>query len=247
MNIRKPVNYSEMYAALDEVVSSKYEQIRMYTLIGQVVSSREEKGAAVAAAEYLQKRCPDIPGVSPRNLRRIRDFYRTCGQDEAALHLAMLIGRTQNVVILEDELTSRERIWYLKQVVAHGCSKKVLAEHIQKEVHLAETLDDLPNTCYTLDNKNILEKYSKEDLVSYPDECASILADRDDGWPVCTGINLCSKGRTPARGCDKRFYGFLIWGNRPICGGSSDYAGLYIRNKKDRVRQINLRTFKNVD
>lgn len=59
MNIRKPVDYSEMYAALDEVISSKYGQMRMYTLIGQVISAREEKGAAVAAAEYLQEHYPD--------------------------------------------------------------------------------------------------------------------------------------------------------------------------------------------
>ena len=55
MNIRKPIDYSEMYAALDKAVTGKYEQMRMYALIGQTVSAREEKGAAVAAAEYLQE------------------------------------------------------------------------------------------------------------------------------------------------------------------------------------------------
>ena len=100
MNIRKPVNYSEMYAALDEVVSSKYEQMRMYTLIGQVISAREEKGAAVAGAEYLQEYYPDISGFSPRNLRRMREFYRTYAHNTDIFNLAMQIGWTKNIVIL---------------------------------------------------------------------------------------------------------------------------------------------------
>ena len=77
MNIRKPIDYSDMYAALDRAVSGDHTQMQMYALIGQAVSSREEKGTAVAVAEYMQERYPDIPGVSPRNLRRMREFYRT--------------------------------------------------------------------------------------------------------------------------------------------------------------------------
>ena len=72
MNIRKPVDYSEMYELLDKALAGMPAQMKLYTLIGQAVSTREEKGAAVAAAEYLQERYPDIYGFSPRNLRRMR-------------------------------------------------------------------------------------------------------------------------------------------------------------------------------
>lgn len=66
MNIRKPVDYSEMYELLDKALAGMPAQMKLYTLIGQAVSTREEKGAAVAAAEYLQERYPDISGFSPR-------------------------------------------------------------------------------------------------------------------------------------------------------------------------------------
>ena len=123
----KRIDYSEMYAALDDAVAGAYSQMQMYARIGKAVASRKEKGAAVVAAEYLQEQCPDIPGFSPRNLRRMRDFYNAYSLDTEALSLAMQIGWTQNVVVLEAELTVQERIWYLKQIAVYGWSKKFLS------------------------------------------------------------------------------------------------------------------------
>ena len=45
--------------------------------IGKVICQRPEKGAAVAAAEFLQANFPDRTGFSPRNVRQIRDFDKT--------------------------------------------------------------------------------------------------------------------------------------------------------------------------
>ena len=60
MNIRKPVDYSTMFEALDSLVQSNLPQMELYREIGRTVSGRPEKGAAVAAAEYLQNAYPDI-------------------------------------------------------------------------------------------------------------------------------------------------------------------------------------------
>lgn len=147
MNIRKPVDYSEMYELLDKALAGMPAQMKLYTLIGQAVSTREEKGAAVAAAEYLQERYPDISGFSPRNLRRMREFYRTYSQSNNALELAMQIGWTQNVVILEAELSMQERVWYIRRVALYGWTKNTLLQMIQNEEHLigysADTVAEL--------------------------------------------------------------------------------------------------------
>ena len=82
MNIRKPTDYSTMFAALD---------------------------AAVAASEYLQAAYPAADGFSPRNVRRMRDFYRMYGDTPELLAAAMRLNWTQNVVIMEAELTMDER------------------------------------------------------------------------------------------------------------------------------------------
>ena len=60
MNIRKPVDYSAMFAA-----------------------------------EYLSAAYPDVPGFSPQNLRRMREFYRAYESGLKVMAEAMSIGWTQ--------------------------------------------------------------------------------------------------------------------------------------------------------
>jgi len=149
MNIRKPVDYSAMFAALDTLMAADLSQMKLYCEIGRLVSGRPEKGAAVAAAEYLCSAYPDIPGFSPRNLRRMREFYRTYERSEAVLAEAMAIGWTQNVVILEAELTLQERIWYIRAVGQFGWSKLELTSKIEEFAHETAALDIVEDLCYS--------------------------------------------------------------------------------------------------
>ncbi|MDE7261948.1 MAG: hypothetical protein K2N78_07835 [Oscillospiraceae bacterium] len=129
MNVRKSVDYSAMFAALDTLMAADLPQTKLYCEIGRLVSNRPEKGAAVAAAEYLCNAYPDASGFSPRNLRRMREFYRTYESVPAVLDKAMTIGWTQNVVILEAELAVQERLWYIRAVRQYGWSKGLLPVH----------------------------------------------------------------------------------------------------------------------
>lgn len=97
------------FMALDELIAASLPQMELYCEIGRLVSGRQEKGAAVAAAEYLHSAHPDVSGFSPRNLRRMRDFYRAYEDVPEIMAEAMPIGWTQNVVILEAELTLQEK------------------------------------------------------------------------------------------------------------------------------------------
>ena len=133
MNIRKNIDYTEMYEALDELMSQQLSQMELYWEIGKAVCRRTEKGAAVMASEYLNKHYPDVKGFSPRSLRRIRDFYRTYENHPALLSRAMKLGWTQNVVIMEADLTMELRGWYLNAAVRFGWSKAQLIEmHTRK-------------------------------------------------------------------------------------------------------------------
>lgn len=116
MNVRKSIDYSELFAALDQAVLSSMPEMELYKEIGKLIVSRHEKGAAVAAAEYLRAEYPDIIGFSSRNVRRMRDFYRAYENDAASLSAAMTIGWSQNAVILDAELTTEERAWYIRAV-----------------------------------------------------------------------------------------------------------------------------------
>ena len=141
MNIRKNIDYTEMYEALDELMSQQLSQMELYWEIGKAVCRRTEKGAAVMASEYLNKHYPDVKGFSPRSLRRIRDFYRTYENHPALLSRAMKLGWTQNMVIMEADLTMELRGWYLKAAVQYGWSKTMLGEKIAEQAHLEIVLD----------------------------------------------------------------------------------------------------------
>ena len=157
MNIRKNIDYSEMYAAIDDVMEKNISQMELYCSIGQTVAARSEKGAAVMAAEYIASRYPDARGFSPRNLRRMRDYYRTYENHPSLLSLSMELGWTQNVVIMEADLTMDLREWYLRAVVQLGWSKAELIEKIADSAHEKIVLDIEQDVC---DNLNIA-KHSK--------------------------------------------------------------------------------------
>ena len=149
MNVRKPVDYGTMYRELAAILARNLPQMDEIYAIGKVISQRPEKGAAVAAAEFLQAKFPDRTGFSPRNVRRMRVFYKTYENDQTLLRLAMKIGWTLNVVIMEAELTREIRKWYLEQARERQWSKAVLLEKLASAAHLEKLLDADADTCYT--------------------------------------------------------------------------------------------------
>ena len=163
MNVRKPVNYGTMYRELAAILAQNLSQMDEVCAIGKAISQRSEKGAAVAAAEFLQANFPDRTGFSPRNVRRMRDFYRTYENDEQLLRLAKKIGWTLNVVIMEAELTRDERKWYLEQAREQQWSKTVLQKAIKNNelsTHESFTVDETETTCTKNEMKKLTTRYS---------------------------------------------------------------------------------------
>ena len=115
-------------------------------------ATRPEKGTAVAAAEYLHAAYPDVPGFSPRNLRRMRDFYRAYEDTPEVMAEGMAIGWTQNTIILEAELTVQEKLWYIRAVQQFGWSKMELIGQIASLAHRKIALDVTAEVCYTVEN-----------------------------------------------------------------------------------------------
>ena len=141
MNIRKETDYSTMFAALDAAVTAGLPQIELYRRIGEIICKRTEKGAAVAAAKYLAEKHPEMAGFSPRNVRRMRDFWRMYGDTPELLAEVILLNWTQNVVIMEAELTMTERRWYIRQAAEGDLSKTELLRMIESAAHSEIPLD----------------------------------------------------------------------------------------------------------
>ena len=162
MNIRKPTDYTAMFAALDALMAAQLPQMELYCEIGRVVSGRSEKGAAVAASEYLQAAYPTTEGFSPRNLRRMRAFYAAYEASPEIMRLAMNLGWTQNVAILERCGSSEERAWYIRAVLRFGWKKAKLLAAIESQAWLHSSLDEQAVSCYTGEKEATQESESDE-------------------------------------------------------------------------------------
>ena len=149
MNIRKPTDYTTMFAALDALMAAQLPQMELYREIGRVVSGRVEKGAAIAASEYLQAAYPAAEGFSPRNLRRMRAFYVAYEESPEIMRLAMDLGWTRNVAILERCGSNEERAWYIRAVLHFGWKTAKLLAAIESQAWLHSSLDEQAISCYT--------------------------------------------------------------------------------------------------
>ena len=169
MNIRKTVDYSTMFATLEAVMEAELPQMELYCEIGKAVCTRSEKGAAVAAAEFLKEQYPDMTGFSPRNVRRMRDFWQLYSDMPELLGEALRLNWTQNVVIMETELTAEERRWYIQQAAAQNLSKSELLRMIEDSAHLESVLDEKVDVWYNESNDEISERTQyEEDPVYLP-------------------------------------------------------------------------------
>ena len=167
MNVRKPVDYGTMHRELTAILAQNLPQMEEVYAIGKAISQRPEKGAAVAAAEFLQANFPDRTGFSPRNVRRMRDFYKIYENDQTLLRLAMKIGWTLNVVIMESELTMDARCWYLQKANVGGLSKAELLRMIESAAHLEISLDESKQDWYTKENDECSERMQCEEYPVY--------------------------------------------------------------------------------
>ena len=215
MNIRKPIDYSSMYVALDRLMVEELPQVELYFEIGRAVCARTEKGAAVAASEYLQGAYPETVGFSPRNLRRMREFFRIYENIPELRRLAMKISWTQNVVILEAELTMEERAWYLRAAEQFSWSKKELADQIRASAHLESALDDAEGMCYTEREETVQECEKQDDKDTF---CVSWKYLQKPNGRVCDE-KLGEKGRIGA-GIPHRISGYQPGGDRQSCVSS---------------------------
>ena len=163
MNIRKPTDYTAMFTTLDTLMAAHLPQMELYCEIGRVVSGRAEKGAAVAASEYLQAAYPAADGFSPRNVRRMRAFYTTYEEFPEIIRLAMNLGWTRNVAILEGCGSSEERAWYIRAVLHFGWKKAKLLAAIESQAWLHSTLDEQAVSCYTEEKEAMQESESDEE------------------------------------------------------------------------------------
>ena len=100
----------------------------------------------------------ELTAILAQNLPQMDEiFYRTYENDQTLLRLAMKIGWTLNVVIMESELTMDARCWYLQKANVGGLSKAELLRMIESAAHLEISLDESKQDWYTKENDECSE------------------------------------------------------------------------------------------
>ena len=144
-----PLSYAEFLSTLKERIRTaqvkaalavNLELVILYWNIGREILSRQrvegwgtkviEKLAADLHSEF-----PDMQGFSPRNLKYMRAFA-DAWPDEAIVQQAVAqIPWGHNVRILDLVKDPAERLWYVRQTVQNGWSRKVLVIQIESGLY----------------------------------------------------------------------------------------------------------------
>lgn len=107
------------------------ELMALYAEIGMCICEQGEKAYVMHLAQTLAEQFPLYKGFSPRNLRRMRDFYRTYENSPALMMRAQSLNWTQNTVILECCETDEQRAFYICLAAKQNLSKLALMKVIE--------------------------------------------------------------------------------------------------------------------
>ena len=99
----------------------------------------------------------------------------------------MTIGWTQNVVILEAELTLQEREWYIQAVGQFRWPKLELQRKIAANAHQEIVLDFTDDICYTKEKPINMECTVDDENPLYLQEPDGRVRDEKPGWKNWTG------------------------------------------------------------
>lgn len=124
--------YAETDAPTDRAL------MQLYTVMGAQICAQGEKAFVMHLAEALAKQFPQRKGFSPRNLRRMRDFYHFYKNSPLLMAQAMELGWTQNTMILECCETNEQRSFYMRLAAEKQLSKLALAKAIGENLFEAQ-------------------------------------------------------------------------------------------------------------
>ena len=92
----------------------------------------------------------------------MRVFYAAYEESPEIIRLAMSLGWTRNVAILEGCDSNEERSWYIRAVLCFGWKKGKLLEAIESQAWLHSSLDAQAISCYT-EEKEISQENECDD------------------------------------------------------------------------------------
>ena len=125
------------------VVSANSAMVLLYWDIGQLIVQRQATqgwGTKVIdrLAQDLQRAFPTMTGLSPRNLKYMRQFAESWPDREIVQQAVAQLPWSHNLILLQAVADPTTRLWYARKVVAEGWSRAILTHQIERQLHLRE-------------------------------------------------------------------------------------------------------------
>lgn len=116
------------------------ELVLLYWQIGrEILRKQQELGWGAKVVERLSKdlrrEFPEMKGFSPRNLKYMRAFAEGYEDEQFVQQLAAQIPWFHNCILLDRVKDPKEREFYVRETIANGWSRNVLALQIQSGLY----------------------------------------------------------------------------------------------------------------
>ena len=119
------------------VENANRELINLYFRLGNIIDDNWQYGNNFINELSLELKLefPDMKGFSPRNLRRMRNFYIEY-KDISNWPLAVAnLPLTHNYILIEKVKNVNKRFWYAAKCLENGWSKTVLIHQIESDLY----------------------------------------------------------------------------------------------------------------
>ncbi|MBX9743054.1 MAG: PDDEXK nuclease domain-containing protein [Chthoniobacterales bacterium] len=130
------------------VLSSRYQAARsvnkelilLYHHIGtEILKSQQEYGWGAKIIDQLSKdlhaEFPEMKGFSPRNLKYMRKFAQEYPDVEFVQQVVAQLPWGHHLCLLDRVSNQQDRLFYIKQAIAHNWSRNVMVSQIERSLH----------------------------------------------------------------------------------------------------------------
>ena len=119
------------------IENANYELINLYFRLGKVIDDNWKYGNNFVneLSTELKLEFPNMKGISPRNLSRMRVFYKEY-KDMQNLPVPLAnLPWTHNYTLIEKIKDRKKRLWYAKKCFENGWSQTILIHQIDSDLY----------------------------------------------------------------------------------------------------------------
>lgn len=136
LGLKARIQQAQVRAAL----AVNRELVLLYWQIGrEILQKQRELGWGAKVVERLSKdlrrEFPEMKGFSPRNLKYMRAFAEGYEDEQFVQQVAAQIPWFHNCILLDRVKDPKEREFYIRETIANGWSRNVLALQIQSGLY----------------------------------------------------------------------------------------------------------------